>query len=230
MLTSSLVKTFVAYLEKTINVSAKNVAKDENWIIDKVNRIKLIGETAGVEPATLGINLTSLATRSFANTSGQQVFLRSRDVVGSNLHQSVLAVGKFVGFKFKPWQAVGVAKTLGNFAKFLGPIAAIGSVGIELIQMQREHQREKEMADIRRDITSQFQALAEGLENQIEVQLREFEKQVYGEIEKQVAAARHQQEEAIAASNTWVKQLAEIRRDFEAITSYVTQVTKATVA
>ena len=148
------------------------------------------------------------------------------DVAGSGLHQGVLAVGKFVGFKFKPWQAVGVAKNVGNFAKFLGPVAALGSVGIELIQMQREHQREKEMADIRRDITSQFQALAKDLENQIQMQLYDFEKQVYEEIEKQIAAARCQQEEAIAASNTWVKQLAEIRKDFEAIISYVTQATE----
>lgn len=82
------------------------------------------------------------------------------------------------------------------------------------------------MADIRRDITSQFQALAKDLENQIQMQLYDFEKQVYEEIEKQIAAARCQQEEAIAASNTWVKQLAEIRKDFEAIISYVTQATE----
>lgn len=229
VLSSSLTKTFVAYLEKTINVSATNASKDVNPILGKVSWIKAIkdiSQKAGVEPTTLGANLTTFATRSFANTSGQQVFLRSMDVAGSGLHQGVLAVGKFVGFKFKPWQAVGVAKNVGNFAKFLGPVAALGSVGIELIQMQREHQREKEMADIRRDITSQFQALAKDLENQIQMQLYDFEKQVYEEIEKQIAAARCQQEEAIAASNTWVKQLAEIRKDFEAIISYVTQATE----
>ncbi len=59
----------------------------------------------------------------------QQGFLRSMDVVGSGLHQTVLGVGKFVGFKFKPWQAVGIAKNLGNAAKFLGPAMAIVSVG-----------------------------------------------------------------------------------------------------
>lgn len=107
---------------------------------------------------------------------------------------------------------------------------ALVSVGVDILQMQQEQQREKEMADVRRDITSQFQALAKDLENQIQIQLWEFEKQVYGEIEKQIAAARHQQEEAIADSNQWVRQLTEIRKDFEAIICYVTQATEAMVA
>jgi Skp family chaperone for outer membrane proteins len=219
VLASPLVKTFVACLDRNQSISAHNIGSGVNveQIQNQVSWIKGIGETAGVQ-------LTNLATRSFANTAGQG-FLRSIDVAGSGLHQGVLAVGKFVGFKFQPWQAVGIAKNIGNAAKFLGPALAVVSVGVDILQMQQEQQREKEMADVRRDITSQFQALAKDLENQIQIQLWEFEKQVYGEIDKQIAAARHQQEEAIAASNTQVRQLAEIRKDFEAIICCVTQAT-----
>ena len=74
-------------------------------------------------------------------------------------------------------------------------------------------------------ITSQFIAIAQNLENQLEGQLREFEQQVYGEIEKQIAAARLKEEEAISASNTWVKQLANIRKDFDVIIQYITKAT-----
>ncbi|MEG4860311.1 hypothetical protein QUB75_22730 [Microcoleus sp. K1-B6] len=42
----------------------------------------------------------------------------------------------------------------------------------------------------------------------------QVETKLYGEIEKQIAVARQKQEEVIYASNTWVKQLAEIRKDF----------------
>lgn len=226
VLASPLVKTFVACLDRNQSISAQNIFSGMNVerIKNQVNFIKDIGETAGVPLTTL----TTLATRSFAKTAGQD-FLRSMDVAGSGLHQGVLAVGKIVGFKFKPWQAVGIAKNIGNAAKFLGPAMALVSVGVDILQMQQEQQREKEMADVRRDITSQFQALAKDLENQIQIQLWEFEKQVYGEIEKQIAAARHQQEEAIADSNQWVRQLSEIRKDFEAIICYVTQATEAMV-
>ena len=79
------------------------------------------------------------------------------------------------------------------------------------------------MADARRDITSQFQAIAKDLEDQMQIQLWEFEAQVYGEIERQIAAARQEEEEAMSTSNQWVRQLAEIRKDFEGIISEVTQ-------
>jgi hypothetical protein len=195
---------------------------DVERIRSQVNWIKTIGETAGVE-------MTKLATRGLAKTAGQG-FLRSMDVAGSSLHQGVLTVGKFVGFKFKPWQAVGVAKKIGNAAKFLGPVLAIASVAVDAYEMQQEQEREKQMADARRDITSQFQAIAKDLENQVQIQLWEFEAQVYGEIERHIAVARHKEEEAIATSNKWVGQLAEIRKDFEGIIGDVTQAMKVPVA
>jgi hypothetical protein len=86
------------------------------------------------------------------------------------------------------------------------------------------------MADVRREITSQFQVIAKDLENQLEIQLWEFEGQVYGEIEKQIAAARQKEEDAIAASNIWVKQLAEIRKDCELILRYISKATETSVA
>ena len=222
VLSGNLVQTFVACLEKSQNVSGQDVdsSMDVERIKGQVTWLKNIGETAGVQ-------LSHFATRSFAHTAGQG-FLRSIDVAGSGLHQGVLAVGKFVGFKFKPWQAVGIAKNIGNAAKFLGPAVALIAVAVDMHASIQEKQREKQMADVRRDITSQFQAIAKDLENKMELQLREVESQVYGEIEKQIATARQQEESAIAASNTWVKQLAGIRKDFDLILRYITKATENT--
>jgi GTP-binding protein EngB required for normal cell division len=220
VLEGDLVKSFVACLDKNQNISAQNLeaGMDVERLKSQVNWLKGIGETAGVK-------LTTLASRGFVETAAQQGFLRSIDVVGGSLHQGVLAVGKFVGFKFKPWQAVGMAKNIGNAAKFLGPAVALVSVGVDILQMRQEQERERQMSDVRRDITSQFQSIAKDLENQIEIQLFDFEQQVYGEIEKKIAAARLKEEEAISASNTWVKKLAEIRKDFDGIIQYITKAT-----
>lgn len=225
VLQSNLVKTFVACLDRSQNISAQNVDSglDEERIKGQVNMLKSISDTAGV-------SLTKLATRGFVKTASGQGFLRSLDVAGSGMHQGVVAVGKFVGFKFKPWQAVNITKNIGNAAKFLGPALAIVSVGVDVHASLQERQREKKMADIRQEITSQFQAIAKDLENQVQIQLWEFERQVYGEIEKKIAEARQQEESAIATSNTWVKQLAEIRKDFELILRYITKVTETPVA
>jgi hypothetical protein len=56
-------------------------------------------------------------------------------------------------------------------------------------------------------------------------QLRQVETKLYGEIEKQISVARQKEEEVIYASNTWVKQLAEIRKDFDLIIQYITKAT-----
>ena len=126
VLQGNLVQAFIACLEKTQNVSAENVDSSSNTerLKEQVDFLKQIGETAG-------LNLNRFATNS-ANIAGKG-FLTSMNVAGSGLHQTVLAVGKFVGFKFQPWQAVGIAKGIGNAAIFLGPALAIISLGIECL-------------------------------------------------------------------------------------------------
>jgi GTP-binding protein EngB required for normal cell division len=217
VLTGNLTKTFIFCLEKNQNISAKNVNANMSFeqLTSQVISLKNIGEVAGVQ-------LTQLATRGFLSTASAPV-LRSIDVVGAPLHQGVLVVGKFVGFKFKPWQAVNIAKNIGNAAKFLGPALALVSFGMDVMTVIEEHKREKEMADVRRDITSQFQSLAKELEHQIDLQLYEFEAQVYGEIEKQISLARQQQENTITQSNVWMKELVEIRTNFELILEYISK-------
>jgi hypothetical protein len=96
--------------------------------------------------------------------------------------------------------------------------------------MHKENERQKQMANIRQDITSQFQTIGKDLENQIELQLFEFEQQVYGEIEKQISVARRSEEESIAASNTWMKEMMNIREKFELILKYITKATEKPVA
>ncbi|VXD12613.1 GTPase [Planktothrix paucivesiculata] len=213
----NLVQSFVACLDKNQTVSANNVSAgiDMERLKVQVTWIKAIGETAGVQ-------VSKLATNNFLKT-GAEGFLHSIDVAGSSLHQAVLEVGKFVGFKFKPWQAVGIAKDIGNVASFLGPILALASVGVDLVEMQKENQRQQQMADSRRNITSQFQVIAKDLEDQILQQEKDFEQQVYEEIDKKIAQARQDQQEAIAASNTGLQKFIKIRNNLGTILDYISR-------
>ncbi len=126
---------------------------------------------------------------------------------------------KVINYDFKPWQDLDIAKIISSMAKFM--TTALGRVSDrgETLEMRRELQ----MADIRRYITSQFQAISQELQNQIKIECLELERQVYGEIEKKIMAAYTQESHAIAASNQSLKHLAEIRHDFEAILNYITQ-------
>jgi len=218
VLQSNLAKTFINCLENNQKFSAKNVNNNLNAerLQSQVEALQKIGDVTGVP-------WDKFATgRVASHGSG---FLHATNVAGSNLHHVVYGVGKFIGVNFKPWQAVGVAKHLGNFATFLGPVLALVGAGAEVYSMQQEAERQDKMAEARQEITSQFIAIAKNLENQIEKLFQEVELQVYGEIDKQIASARQQEESAIATSNTGVRQLAEIRKDFDLILRYISNAT-----
>lgn len=217
-LQSNLTQAFVAQLNFNGKVSNQSFADNfsKQQVQGQVEWLQKIG-------GQVGANITKAATREFATTAGQG-FLRSIDVANSGLHQGVYNVGKLIGFKFKPWQAVGIAKNIGNAAMFLGPALAVVSIGMDLHTMHKEHEHEKKMADVRRDITSQFKMIAVDLEQQIEGQLQEFESQVYVQLEKNVAEARQQTESEMAGSHSEIAQIIAIRKDLEAIISEIQHV------
>jgi len=216
-LQSNLTQAFVAQLNFNGKVPDKNhtVNPKSQHVQGQVEWLQKIGHQVGAK-------ITNAATKDFTAAAGQG-FFRSMDVAGSGLHQGVLQIGKAIGFKFKPWQAVGIAKNIGNAAMFLGPALAIISIGMDVHTMHQERDREKAMADVRRDITSQFKEIAIDLEQQIEEQLRQFESQEYGQLEKNVAEARQQTASAMEASHSELGQLATIRKKLELIIREVRQ-------
>ena len=207
-----LVKHFVASLERKQNILAQNINGDVDMenLKSQISNLKYIGEEVGV-------CLQELAITGARNATQKAFFYSATNVAGGNLHDIVYSVGKLVGFKFKPWGAVNLAKNIGNFAKILGPSLLFIGVALEIADIMKQREREQQMADARRDITSQFQAVGKDLESQLGMQLSEFNAQFYGGIEEEIAAARQQQENAIASSNTSLKELIAIRQEFEVI-------------
>ena len=209
-LQSNLTQAFVSQLNFNGEVPNYSPVNDSNkqQVQVQVEWLQKIGNQVGA-------NVTKAATSDAARVGPG--FLRSTEVASSSLHQFVYEAGKLIGVKFKPWQAVGIAKNIGNAAKFLGPALAVISVGMELYEMHKEHEDEQKKADVRRDIISTFKKIAVDLERQIEEQCQEFESQVYGQLEKNISEARQQTESAMAASNAEIRQIAAIRKGLEAI-------------
>jgi GTP-binding protein EngB required for normal cell division len=223
VLQGDLTQAFVSRLAVNQKVSARNVDSDADFerLKNQVKQLETIGKK-------VGNTLTDFAKGRDA-TAASQGFLKASNVAGGGLHQNVYTIGKLIGFDFKPWQAVNIAKNIGNVAMVVGPVLGVVSLAMDVRAIKKEEERDQKLAEARRDITSQFIAIAKDLETQVESQLRELEGQVYGELEKQIAAARQQEESAIASSNTSVKQLLEIRKDFELILRYITKATEAPV-
>ncbi|MCP2730385.1 GTPase [Limnofasciculus baicalensis] len=159
----------------------------------------------------VGANLDSQRIQAQINwlneigkTAGVNLTSLGREKIPESQHSPQM-VGKFLDFQLKPWRLVTLPKTISY------------------------HLYEDSTMNLS-EITSQFNGIAKHLEYQIKLQLREFEGQIYNEIEQKIAEARQEEENAIVASNTWLKQLAFLRKDFNLILRYITTTTDIAVA
>lgn len=109
-------------------------------------------------------------------------------------------VGKFSSFQLKPWRLLTLPKTI-SYHRLPDSILKLS------------------------DITSQFSAIAKHLEYQIKLQLREFEGQVYNEIDRMIAQARQEEASAQAYANTSDAQLNILRQEFNLLLRYIRNTT-----
>ena len=175
-----------------------------------------------------GTTLLSQATRETLKIPGGAGAFRSIDVVGGNLHKGVKAAGKLVGYKFKPWGAVGMAKNIGNAARFVGPAMAVATLAVELHSQNEERKHEQDKLDVRRDIQKQFQDVSVDIKAQIDGQLSEFEQQMYDDIQSLIDSERDAREFIISANSSNQTALASIRQDLKAALSSVKALAFAT--
>lgn len=175
-----------------------------------------------------GATLLSRATRETLKIPGGAEAFRSIDVVGGNLHKGVKVAGKLVGYKFKPWGAVRIAKNIGNAARFVGPAMAVATLAVELHSQNEERKHEQDKLNVRRDIQKQFQDVSVDIKAQINGQLSEFEQQMYDDIQSLIDSEREAREFVISANSSNQTALASIRQDLKAALSSVKALAFAT--
>lgn len=222
-LKKDLPQAFVARLtpnHKTGDYAFKTGASAEN-IRSSVKGLSKVADKAGA-------TLLSQATRETLKIPGGTGAFRSVDVVGGNLHKGVKAAGKLVGHKFKPWEAVGMAKNIGNAARFVGPAMAVAVLAVELHSQNEERKHEQDKLNVRRDIQKQFQDVSVDIKAQIDGQLSEFEQQMYDDIQSLIDSEREAREFAISATSSNQTALISIRQDLKAALSSVKALAFAT--
>lgn len=141
--------------------------------------------------------------------------LTSTAASGSAMHQGILKVGHFLGHSFKPWQAVNLAKTIGNVAKVLGPILSVITVVVEVLNAVQEAENERKLSEARRQVVSDFEGVASGLEREFENQRQEVSHELHDKVDAEIEEARENEETDIAASNDKVARVKQIRSEIE---------------
>ncbi|HEY9817822.1 MAG TPA: LeoA/HP0731 family dynamin-like GTPase, partial [Candidatus Obscuribacterales bacterium] len=164
----------------------------------------------------LGVKVGSMAIRNFMKIPGGTESLRHADVVGSSLHHLILKGGKLIGFKFRPWQAVGLAKNMGNIARFAGPVVGIIVVLFEIVDQVQQTKKEKELCEMQNKIDCEFAAMADEVERQMHEQRQGFEDSVFDYLELKVKSSRDQYIEDMNKKqdqqNSQIQQIKSIQR------------------
>jgi len=122
--------------------------------------VQALLNNAGESIKTAGLFLSGKAYKE-----GIEGGLKLSCFSGSTVHEVVLKAGHMVGFKFKPWQAVKIAKGVGVAGKVLGVFGVGLNVFMQIKSDQDEEKVRKEMRKDRQNIRSQFNEAASELQD-----------------------------------------------------------------
>ncbi len=162
-----------------------------------------------------GVELAKLARGTGA--AGKSGLLAAGQVSGSSLHTFVFQTGKFFGINFRPWQAVNVAKNIGNAAKFIGPATQVIAIGLDIWQMRKEDKQSKLISEAKLAVMAQFNEIGQKLKREFEDQLREVEKQTFDLISDEVENAQNAYQKANTTNDETSKALLELRDELNVL-------------
>lgn len=105
------------------------------------------------------------AAMNNAYKAGAHGGLKLTNFSQSSIHKMVLKVGNTIGYKFKPWQAVKLAKGIAIGGQVLSVLGVGLSVFMQLKSDYDEEQERRDLRENRQNIRSQFNLVANKLED-----------------------------------------------------------------
>lgn len=180
---------------KNIDLTDKNNSNNFSKIMDFTNKSN-------------GSKIFQNKGFSFATTSSK--------VSGSALHQGVKTIGGKVGMKFKPWQAVNIAKNLGKAISVVGIGLDILGTLSDIKKSEKEEQHEKDILKAKFELRENFMEIARDLEEEYDIQIKEVVKE-YEETLEQINIEKENMLKNIDESNELNKNLEEEKEKLKQI-------------
>ena len=118
----------------------------------------------GAAGAELGANLTS--AWNIANTG-------LKSFAGTAMHEGILTAGKFFGIKFRPWEAVGLAKSAAVFGAVLSVAGVLLAIWGKFKSDEERRQKEQELQEAKEEIKAQYKENANNIYGDIMRNVRE---------------------------------------------------------
>ena len=200
----SEVATYFFNTVKDINEKASIFESSGN----KVKRIQFESVKGLVENITG--KTVQLATKGGSQSA--QFLIKASEASGSQMHNVVLNVGHAFGVKFKPWQAVNIAKNIGNVAKILGPVVSVLALFVDIKDSVKESIEDKKVEKARIECRQSFADIESDIERQYMEELSNMFS-CYDDVTKQVQEDREKVQNIMKKDDRTVRKLLDIRRD-----------------
>ncbi len=174
----------------------------------KINRMRfdMINDIA----SELAGKVVKLAANKGADSAG--FFLKAADAAGGKLHKCILAIGKNFGLKFKPWQAVKIAKNIGNVAKIIGPLLEAAGLAFEIKEVIDEQALPAKIQQAKNECRQNFRDIANNIEEEYNEEMKNAYA-AYNEISAHIRDGRSKVEEIVKKNSGMTAELNTIRND-----------------
>lgn len=203
ILESPTAQVFLNTVNETYNEHKSLFEKKETKLSrEQVNSIGEVVQKLAGETVTL-----------VSNGTGNAHFLfKATEVSQSQMHQVVLNVGHFFGHSFKPWEAVNIAKSVGNAAKFLGSAAQIFGLIFDAKETSDELSEQKAIERAQIECRQSFTDMSDSIEKQYVEELNKIFS-VYDDVSKKIEEDRERIQKILNTDSLLVKSLLELRKD-----------------
>ncbi len=163
-----LADTIQSEMDKELaSTSVQKIFRRNNMPVPAEGAPDLPRESAGFDGAAgaeLGAKLTS--AWNIAN-------MGLKSFAGTAMHEGILTAGKFFGIKFKPWEAVGLAKNAAVFGAVLSVAGVLLAIWSKLKSDAERQQKEQELQEAKEKIKAQYKENANSIYGDIMRNVRE---------------------------------------------------------
>lgn len=142
------------------------------------------------------------------------------DAASTPLHETVLAIGKQFGYRFKPWEAARITQYIGNIAKLIGPLLSLFGLALDVKETADELAREEKIRKEQMKIRQSFVNVASDIETQYSEELTKMFN-VYDEIGKQISEDRDRVQKLVSSSSEMSERLYGYKRELIGIQSEI---------
>lgn len=199
------------------STSVQKIFGRNNMPVPAERTTDLPRESAGFDGAAgaeLGANLTS--AWNIANTG-------LKSFAGSAMHEGILSAGKFFGIKFRPWEAVGLAKSAAVFGAVLSVAGVLLAIWGKFKSDEERRQKEQELQEAKEEIKAQYKENANNIYGDIMRNVREkLAESVGKELDdvadnlQQIAEERQKKEACMTVLEKLSAKIDKLRNEIEA--------------